>query len=114
MRWNVRVACPPSPTSTTLGCIGYYDIAAAEGALALETQLASPAEDRAATAEGDGYDHEPLRTESMRLSLRRCVLFHVGWIVFDATYFLAAFIPCAAVGICCAAAGVGQNASIIW
>ena len=50
---------------------------------------------------------------SINSVLKRCVLFHVGSIVRDATYFLAAFMPFATAGICCAAMGVGQKASII-
>jgi len=34
--------------------------------------------------------------------------------VLETTYFFAAFIPFATSGICCAASGVGQYASILW
>ncbi len=52
------------------------------------------------------------RTAATRSPFSSCVFCHVGWIVRDATYLRAAFIPFATSGICAAATGVGQNASI--
>ena len=47
------------------------------------------------------------RTEFTRSPSNSCELFQVGRMVCEATYFFAAFIPCATFGICCAATGVG-------
>src|SRR5580658_6319435 len=68
MRWKVRVACSPSSRSAPLGCIGDHHVAAVEGALAREPQLAPPAEDRASAAEGDGHDHELILVHEARFT----------------------------------------------
>jgi hypothetical protein len=54
------------------------------------------------------------RTESTSSSPNRREFLQIGRIVRDATYFVLAFMAAATTGICSAASGVGQNASIIW
>jgi hypothetical protein len=54
------------------------------------------------------------RTESTSSSPNRREFLQIGRIVRDATYFVRAFMAAATTGICSAASGVGQNASIMW